>query len=397
MTEADKVFTAREDAGIAYTLDRITKVMKELGEPQNTLPVIHVAGTNGKGSTVVYMETMLRKAGKTTAAFMTPSLGERHEQVLVNGEPVTEAVFAEAVARIMPAVEKVENERKEMVSPFELLTAAAFVIAAEIAEADVFLVEAGMGGKRDATNIVHAPRAVVLTSIGTDHAEFLGGTREAAAREKAGIMRKGVPCISACDKEAESWLSEEAEKIGALWEPISQDCDWKAPNILLTSGKTIHLPAPGAHQARNAIAAIAAASYITKVYEEDLEQASLPGRWEPFAENVYLDTAHNKEAVEAMMQSLPKGKKITFLTAVMRDKPVADMIRQWEKQGTVFVSEMPDPRGMTKEEWKKKFPHLHVVTSPADWIENWINSSTAGELLVITGSHDFIRFIKSIR
>lgn len=397
MKEIEQAFKTRKEAGIAYTLDRMQALMTALGEPQEEIPVIHVAGTNGKGSTVTYMETLLRKAGKKTAAFMTPALGERHEQISSDGEPITEKIFAEALIQMMPAVEHVEKDRQEMISPFELLTAAAFNAAARIIKADVFLVEAGMGGRHDATNIVRTPRVTVITSIGTDHADYLGGTREAVAKEKAGIMRREVPCISACDQEADGWLEKEAAAIGALWEPLADDWNYQEPDILVVEGKKITLPARGEHQAINARTALAAARYITGVNAVDLQEAVLPGRWEALAENIFMDTAHNKEAVEALVISLPEDRNITFLTAVMRDKPVASMVRQWEARGTLNVCEMPDPRGMKKEEWYEQFPHVNFVDLPEKWLQEWEENSNAEDMLVVTGSHDFIRFIKQQR
>lgn len=390
----DKVFEERKEAGILYTLERITQLMEELGSPQNELDVIHVAGTNGKGSTVTYMEALLREAGKKTAAFMTPSLGERHEQVYHNGKPVTEEMFAAALELVLPAVLKVEAERKELVSPFELLTAIAYTAAARIMKADVFLVEAGMGGRLDATNITALPVCTVITSIGTDHAEYLGGSRESVAREKAGIMRRGVPCISAADKEANEWLQQEAKRCGADWQQLPDDWEYSAPDQLMIQGEKVKLQAPGEHQARNARAAVAAAETVASVHLPALEQVQLPGRWEAFAPNAFYDTAHNTEAVAALTASLPEDKDATFLTAVMRDKPVKEMLRLLEEKGRVHVCAMPDPRGLTRKEWENIAPGCSFEEQPVAFIKHWTENHKEDELLVVTGSHAFIQYVK---
>lgn len=397
MNWIEKAFQERQSAGINYTLARMEALMMELGHPQEELPVIHIAGTNGKGSTVIFTDALLRDAGKKTAAFMTPSLGERHEQVYENGFPIKEIVFAEALEIVLPAVRTVEKARGEMITPFELLTAAAFTAAARVIKADVFLVEAGMGGRLDATNITAVPACTVITSIGTDHLDYLGGTRESAAREKAGIMRRGVPCIAAADQKANEWLKEEADKYGALFKMLPEDWAYEAPNRFIFRGESLQLQAPGEHQARNARTAVAAAETVTAVKSNVLEQVFLPGRWEAFAQNAFFDTAHNIEAVQALTASIPEEKRVTFLTAVMRDKPAEEMMRLLSGRGTVHVCEMPDPRGLTQTEWAERAPELFFQSSPAAFIDHWLEASSEKEMLVVTGSHAFIQYLKRER
>ncbi|WP_187254511.1 bifunctional folylpolyglutamate synthase/dihydrofolate synthase [Alkalicoccus halolimnae] len=393
MTASDRAFADREDAGIVYTLTRMEKLMEALGHPQNARPLIHAAGTNGKGSTVAFIDQLLQEGGKTTASFTTPSLGERHEQLTFNGVPVSKAIFDKAVELVLPAVQKTEAALGEKVSPFELLTAVVYTASAEILKPDVLIIEAGMGGRLDATNVAFKPAAVVLTSIGTDHAEYLGGTREAVAREKAGIMREGVRCISACGEEADAWLREEAEKTGAFFEPLAGDWSFAEPDMFIWKEESVRLPVPGEHQARNARAALAAVEELVQPKLSALARSSHPGRWEHFTEKVILDTAHNTEAVRELCRLAQTLTNVTFLTAVMRDKPVREMMNLMNQTGEVTVTAMPDARGMTEDEWYREFPELPFTARPAEWVTS--QAERDGRTIIITGSHAFIRYMRS--
>ncbi len=395
MKVSDKAFEKRESAGIMYSLDRMEALMEELGQPQNRCPVIHVAGTNGKGTVVTFIDRLIHEEGRKTAAFMTPSPGERHEQLTSGGRPVSSGLFEEAVNLVLPAVEKVEEARGETISSFELLTAVVFTAAAELIKPEILIIEAGMGGRLDATNVVRKPEATVITSVGTDHAEFLGHTREAVAREKAGIMRPEVPCISACDEEADEWLRQEAERIGAVWTPLPDDWTFTEPDLFTWRGETAWLPIPGKHQARNARAALAASEIFVKPKLSSLEKAEQPGRWEAFGPGIILDTAHNKEAVEALCDTAARYPRVSFLTAVMRDKPVHQIVETMQQLGEVTAAGMPDERGMTQEEWEKEFPGLPFTGDPHAWIREKQRKLKYQELLIVTGSHAFIRFIKN--
>ncbi|NJP36750.1 bifunctional folylpolyglutamate synthase/dihydrofolate synthase [Alkalicoccus luteus] len=388
--DIQQLFQEREQAGINYTLERMKALYEGLGTPEKGVDVIHIAGTNGKGSTVSYLEALFKGSGKSVLSFVSPSFSGREGHLLWNGEAVSAAAFAEAcktAAALLPKIEAVHG----LVTPFELLTATAFA-ACKRWKPDVFLVECGLGGRLDATNVLLQKAVTILTSIGTDHQAFLGSDREQIAREKAGIMRRGVPVVSGCG-DADVWLKQEAEKAGAPWIELKRSWSFTSPDALETAEGTVNLPAPGPHQERNAACAWTAAGLLTdQVLEVWLQEARMPARFEALHSGVIVDSAHNIEAVEALLESIPERWSVTFLFGAMRDKPVNDMVSRLSKRGRVVPALFEDARAVTEEEWHELLPDERVCTDPKQFVESF---TAAGATLIVTGSHAFTGTVRN--
>lgn len=313
---------------IDLSLDRIQGLLAKLHHPERRLPpVIHVAGTNGKGSTIAFMRAILEEAGLRVHVYTSPHLVRFHERIRLGavggGTFVDETRLATALSRV------VEVNAGDPITVFEITTAAGLVLFAE-APADVMLLEVGLGGRADATNVVDAPVAAVITPIGHDHAEHLGDTLSAIAAEKAGIMKRGCPLVIAPQDypEADRALESLAERSGA--HPImigGQDFSVMSERgrlVYQDEGGLLDLPLPrlaGRHQLVNAATAIAAVKAAgfgdleAGVYERGIAGADWPGRLQhlsrgrlsliaPEGADLWLDGGHNRDGGRAIAAAM---------------------------------------------------------------------------------------------
>src|SRR4051812_15670756 len=249
-------------------LDRIVDLMDLLGSPQRSYPSIHITGTNGKTSTARMVDALLREFGVRTGRYTSPHLESVTERIAVDGDPIDAERFAAAYDDVAPFVEMVDGRHADPVTFFELLTAMAFSTFAE-APVEVAVVEVGLGGRWDATNVVQAPVAVV-TPIGLDHVGILGDTVEAIAGEKAGIIHPGAVVVQAPQPpEAAAVLARRAEEVGASVVRVGSDFGVRSRTVAVggqllelegLGGRydDVFLPLYGAHQAGNAVCALAA-------------------------------------------------------------------------------------------------------------------------------------------
>ena len=314
-------FSALHPRVIDLSLGRIEGLLNRLGRPQDRLPpVIHIAGTNGKGSALAFCRAALEAAGRSVHQYVSPHLVRFNERIVLNGRPVGD----DALAEILAAADRANNGAP--ITFFEITTAAAFLAFAET-PADVLLLETGLGGRLDATNVVARPAATGIVSIGLDHQAWLGDTVAAIAAEKAGILRPGVPAaVGALPAAAMAVVERTAAGLGtplavcgSAWRYASADApsdtwSWTGPD------RTLGLPAPalpGAHQIANAAFAIALADAagIARLTERHWAQAMRsvvwPGRLQrldrgPLAARpgsgrpLWLDGAHNPAAALAL-------------------------------------------------------------------------------------------------
>ncbi|WP_445502025.1 bifunctional folylpolyglutamate synthase/dihydrofolate synthase [Microvirga sp. G4-2] len=312
-------FLALHPKTIDLSLGRIQRLLKQLGNPERRLPpVIHVAGTNGKGSTIAFMRAILESAGLAVHVYTSPHLVRFHERIRLGrfggGHYVTEDRLVEAFRRCEAV------NAGEPITVFEITTAAALLIFAE-EPADVLLLEVGLGGRFDATNVIDKPAAAVVTPIGHDHAEYLGTTLQAIAREKAGIFKRGCPAIIAPQDyvEADQTLCSEAERIGASPVLVGQQdfsVHEEGGRLVYQDEKgLLDLPRPklvGRHQFTNAGTAIAALraagfeKFETSAFEAGLTRAEWPGRLQRLSKGrlpeivpegceLWLDGGHNAD------------------------------------------------------------------------------------------------------
>jgi dihydrofolate synthase/folylpolyglutamate synthase len=318
---------ARTTGTYKFGLERTRALLAELGDPHLAFPVIHIAGTNGKGSSVATAEALLRGRGLRVARYTSPHLVDFRERVVVNGEPIAADEVVEFIDRWTPTVERIGA------SFFEATTALAFDHFAG-ARIDVALVETGLGGRLDSTNVVQ-PIAAGVTSIGLDHTEYLGRTLEEIAREKAGIFKAGVPAvIGEPDPEVRAWLARDARAAGAAPVRIvveESESTQFALNALgtefrlraLGDDRIVGTPLVGRHQADNFAFALMLLDSAGGRFRVPLDEAvesvravRLPGRFQRVGQWIF-DVAHNAEGARTVAASLEAVEHETPVVAVL--------------------------------------------------------------------------------
>ena len=344
--------------GIDLSLDRMVQLLDALGNPQNKLPpVIHLAGTNGKGSTQAFLRAMYEAAGYRVHAYTSPHLVKFNERMVLAGHEITDA-------QLLPLLQRVKQASASVpVTFFEATTAAAFLAFAEY-NADVVLLETGLGGRLDATNMVAHPLATVITPVDFDHMEFLGDTIVKIAAEKAGIIKTGSVCITGAQAEeaARTIANSAAEKHAPI---IAHGADWSfvssASAIDVVCGdKTWSLPLPslaGAHQHHNAALASVVAHVCRErlpITQQAISQGVANARWAgrlqrltkgPLVDawgargEVYLDGGHNASAAQALAAWMAEHKKpITLVWGMMARKDAASFLNHFAAHVSHIIS-----------------------------------------------------------
>jgi len=328
-----------------YGLERITTVLDALGNPQRLPRIVHVAGTNGKGSTCAMIESGLRACGMRTGLFTSPHLVEPTERVRIDGCPVSAVEFSAAFDRVHACAEQLLDSGSIDFHPtyFETVTAMAFVLFHEKLTETVVL-EVGLGGRLDATNVVH-PELCVITPVDFDHEALLGKSLQAIAGEKAGILKPYVPAVLAAQRpEAQAMLDARAAELGI--EVVRAEESWRAQDVHLTARGAqflaraemheplrIGCPLAGRHQVENAIVAIAALEKLgvsPDAIEKGIASTRWPGRLDrvSLSPEIILDGAHNPAGARALadyIRQFYSGRHIVMIYGAMRDKAIAEM------------------------------------------------------------------------
>lgn len=353
-------------------LETISNLLYALGNPQDRLHFIHIAGTNGKGSTAAFVASVLAAAGRKTGRYISPAVFSEFEKIqYVQGKEtvmVTEQELADILTEIRTAIEKIEKEGKPVPTEFEIETAAAF-LAFSRWNCDVVVLETGMGGRLDATNIVTHVDCSVLTPIAMDHMKFLGNTIERIAMEKAGIIKSGVPVVAnqknpsvreciqkaAAAKGADLWFVDEKQ--------IHIEEIFPGKTIFLYRGYGEFMIAqPGVYQVENACLALECIQQVAEKYgitkqavKEGMRRAKWPGRFDILSEQpwVVADGAHNPQGVQSLLESLNvyfKDFRKIGIMGVFSDKEYAtmcDMIEGVFEQ--MYTVTPPTKRGLSAE------------------------------------------------
>jgi dihydrofolate synthase/folylpolyglutamate synthase len=338
-------------AAAKFDLENISVLSERLGRPDRAYPSAHIAGTNGKGSTAAFLESILRQAGFRTGLNTSPHLEKINERIRVGGEAISDSDFAKTLTRVQALIEELLASGRLRAHPtyFECVTAMAFQYFAQ-ARVDFGVFEVGLGGRLDATNIL-APVVSVITRIDFDHENFLGHSLREIAGEKAGILKKGVPLVLAAQQpEAREMILSRAEKVGCpiIETPLAYRVDQqtmengcvRAQITEVASGWTAML-APqlaGRFQLQNAINAVAAARALSargyripeNVIEQGIANAVWPGRLEKLQSHpdVYVDGAHNPGAARelaAFWEESFAGRNIFVVYGALRDKAVDEI------------------------------------------------------------------------
>jgi dihydrofolate synthase/folylpolyglutamate synthase len=391
-----------ESLGIKLGLERARAVLTALGEPQRRFPAVLVAGTNGKGSTSALLDSMVRAAGYRTGLYTSPHLENVEERLRIGGRMIESGRFGGLLARI---VEIAERETGVPPTYFEAVTLAAFQWFAE-EEVELAVVEVGLGGRLDATNLCD-PVLPVITPIGFDHQEFLGDTLAAIAREKAGILRRGKPALA--------WIeeAEPAEAVRAAAREIGADLRFASDEVAIErveplgwAGQRVRLATPvrrydlqlsllGEHQAKNLGLAVRAAEILELEAEAIAEGAAAcrwPGRLEPIelpdGRRVLLDAAHNPAGAEVLAGFLRRfGQPVDPLFGVLADKDYTAMLSQLVPyaRGIVFTTPA-NPRAKDPAELVSLLGGGEAIVEPDPLKALGRALELGGEVLVACGS-----------
>jgi dihydrofolate synthase / folylpolyglutamate synthase len=370
-------------------LERIRAVLAALGNPERAFRVIHVAGTNGKGSTCAMIEAGLRGAGIRTGLFTSPHLIEPIERIQIDGIPIRPANFERAFNVVHEAAEKLDLDCHP--TYFETVTAMAFWHFREM-KVHTAVIEVGLGGRLDSTNVVQ-PALTVITPIDFDHESYLGHTIEAIASEKAGILKPGVPAVFARQRpEALAVLESRAKELGVpttraeSFEIRDLDIDARGSRF---SG--IICPLAGEHQVENAITA-ALALRALGVSPAGIAEAHWPGRIEHVSPNpdTILDGAHNPAGARALARYLERfygGRRIWLIYGAMRDKAIDEVAGVLFPIAAELVLTAPDtPRALRPEALAEFAGRGHIEPNAEAAISYARSHAAAEDVIVITGS-----------
>ena len=387
--------------GVKLGLDRMRELLGALGNPHLELPVVHVAGTNGKGSVVFMLEAMLLAAGRRPACYTSPHLQRVNERIRVGGQEISDEVLSDLLV-------EVDAARAAIGAPgltwFEMATAVAFLHFAR-SRIDLLVLEVGLGGRLDATNIVPDPLVTVITSIGLDHMEQLGHDLASIAAEKAGIVKPGVPLVTGpLPSDAARVIRSIAAERGAP--TIEWDRDYRASveegGFGWSGGgqglRDLTLRLEGAHQIENAAVAIAAAMALPPALRPDpdairegLAKAHNPGRMEWLGPDLLIDCAHNGDGavrLAAYLRDLPRDRPRTLLLGMSDDKDARRMVVILGPQvDRVWTTRCAHPRAREPGKLAGDVVGLEVPVLPAGPIEEALPSAlAAGGLTIVAGS-----------
>ncbi len=369
VTEALEYIHAVSWKGSVPGLSRISDLLSLIGSPEKKMKYIHVVGTNGKGSTASMIASVLKEAGYRTGLYTSPFIITFNERMQIDGEMITDAELAKITEYIKPFAETMEDKPTE----FELITAIAFEYFRRN-ECDIVILEAGMGGEFDATNVIPSPEVAVMTNIGLDHTEFLGDTLEKIAATKSGVVKSGCDCvIYRSNASVEEVVKARCESVGARFakadfdsiKPISaslegQVFDWKEYHGL-------EISLLGAHQLRNAAVALTAIERLTQrgyqISERNirvgLKNTVWQGRFEILRRDplFIVDGGHNSQCIEALAANIRDylpDIKLTVLTGVLADKDYAamyDIVAPYVERFVLVTP--PSPRALSADELAK--------------------------------------------
>ena len=351
---------ARRRFGMRPSLDAISGVCAALGDPQKKLRAIHVAGTNGKGAVCAMIDACLRSCGLRACRYTSPHLVRINERFFVDGKPVDDVTLESAADKVFHA----DSDTNSQLTFFEALTAVAFIAFSE-AKCDYAVLETGLGGRLDATNIC-APEICVITKIGLDHCDWLGDTVEKIAAEKAGIIKKGVPIVlGKNDPEVIAVVKTRASEVGAPF--------FYAPDMADESEIPDGFSLEGAFNRENAVTALAALKVLEKGSRDGLSNVIWPGRFQRVGRFI-IDGAHNPPAARALAAALSKyapfaGSVPTLIAGFCGDKDVDETLRILAPLvGKGIAVRTNNPRSLAPEELARKMEAAGIPAISCDSI-----------------------------
>lgn len=392
--------------GIVPGLDSIEELCRRMDNPQAGLQFVHIAGTNGKGSTLAYVSTILQCAGYRVGRYVSPTIFEYRERIQVNARPITKVALGEGMELVRAACNEMVAEGLQQPTPFEVETALAFWYFRK-KECDIVVLETGMGGLGDATNLITNTLAAVITPVSMDHMQFLGNTLEEIAEQKAGIIKPGCAVISAGQsdgvteviaRKAEEWgcsltLSADSDATRVKYGLEKQQFDYAGYKKL-----TIRLA--GQHQIANAVLAIDTIKALAgkgfpvseKALYRGLLETEWPGRFTVIAKKPYfiVDGAHNEDAAEKLAESIEfyfTNKRIIYIMGILKDKAYEKIIDLTYKYADQIITITPpeNPRAMHAYDLAREIAKVHPKVTAVDSLEEAVEMSR-----LLAGKEDVI-------
>ncbi len=394
--------------GVKLGLDNTSRLLDHFGNPQLAIPTVHIAGTNGKGSTAAFTESILRATGKKVGLYTSPHLLKFNERIQINRAPVSDSDLTVLISKVQKAVDRLNIP----VTFFEFTTVMAFLHFYE-SETDWNVIEVGMGGRLDSTNLCKV-EASVITSIGMDHTQYLGRSLERIAYEKACIIKDfGTVFAHIEDKGALNVVKEVARdrsaKLKLLGKHFTADFNAvtsKGQTIDFSFGKyemkAVEVPLIGRHQVLNAGLALAACHNLkgikpnSSVFQKGIESTLWEGRMEVISRNptLVLDSAHNPDGVRSLTQTLREYfsfERCLLVLGLMEDKAVDEMLKLFSQIGDRFILVKPNQeRALDPKDLAERLSAFHkpveVVPELPRALEAAEKSSNPNDLICITGS-----------
>ena len=373
-------------------LSRTRELLGSLNNPQDSLKFVHIAGTNGKGSTASMLANIFRKAGYKTGLYTSPYIFCFNERMQVNGEMISDDELCEITEYVKPFAEKMTDLPTE----FELVTCIAMEYFARH-KCDIVILEVGMGGEFDSTNIIRTPEAAVITNIGLDHVEVLGDTLEKIASAKAGIIKGGDVILYRSTEGVEAVFAEKCRQtdtklhLAEFDTLVLHQSDFSGQIFDCGKRKKIELPLLGEHQLKNAAVVLKTVDALTakgwNILEEQLREGlrtvTWAGRFELLRKNpvFFVDGGHNPQCMEALVRNLVDylpGRPITALTGVMADKDFTDMYRMVAPYVARWVTVTPDnPRALPAEKLAEKLAGFGKPVTACETVAQGVKTAIA--------------------
>ncbi|WP_418419473.1 bifunctional folylpolyglutamate synthase/dihydrofolate synthase [Blautia sp.] len=413
--EAREYLDQVSKGGSVLGLDNMRELLKRLENPQDSLKFVHISGTNGKGSVLAYVSTVFKEAGYRTGRYISPTLFSYREKIQVNERFIGREDLARLTAKVKKAAEEMKNSGKGSPTIFEIETALAFLYFVE-QKCDIVILETGLGGALDATNVITTSVMEVITSISMDHMEFLGDTLGKIALQKAGIIKPHTAVVSAMQEtEAAEVILDVCRKKECICnmvdpkqiEHISYGCDGQS--FSYKNWDNIKISLMGSYQIKNAALALEAIEALRELgYQlndnavyQGMKKAVWKGRFtiiskEPF---IIMDGAHNQAAAEELVRSLKlyyPGKKFYYIFGMFRDKDYHQVIRLTAPLAEYIITvETPEnPRALPAEELKKAVAEVNPSVEAAGSLRMAVNQVMEqidkDAVIVIFGSLSFL-------
>lgn len=389
--------------GIKLGLENIERLLARLGNPQDRMRILHVAGTNGKGSTCAFLSSVLTEAGYRVGMYTSPYLEVFNERIRINGENIDNEQLAKAATKVRKVIEQLNSEGYPHPSEFEVTTAIGFVCF-EMEEVDFVILEVGLGGRFDATNAVRYPLVTVITSISIDHVQYLGGTLREIAFEKAGILKENTPLVlypQEAEAEAEILrIAEErsvpvtkveTEKIRDRSSSLSGQCiDME---LFGERFSQIRISLLGEHQLKNALTAVTVLKLLEKrgeislteeVLRKGLEKTRWAGRLEILSDRplTLIDGAHNEDGAQVLAKAIREllgDYEITLVFGMLKDKEVEKVAKiLMPLASRVITASVRNERSMTAEELAEKILPYHGAVRTSSNLQEAVE--TAGKI-----------------